>query len=910
MATPNPRRAGKIPPNATKAAPAPEEKLSDWLVKVPLYLQMLFVGMVVLAMTPLTHNLDDIKMMFFLVFGGAMAVVGLASIMFGLAPLPHRPMVIGLASYLFVMALSTTLSEFSWVGWRETVFMFAGYGFFLGGLAIGARWETTRTFALFLVVMLFATNLFGFFQYDLLGNGNALIARLYDMLYGVNPTMASRSALQTLLYTFSTAAQGSLMSTALNRDFYAAFCLLYFPTAVSLALISRRRAVWGMGIATAVFSLASIFLCKSKGEYAFAVASILLFITLFALAIRKLDIPWGYVWAWSGGVLLLILTFALVNLSAFQQQLKSASTSFASRRIIFRGAVELFKEFPILGSGPGTYVIYFPRFRNPNYFNHEISNVTERAHNYVLDILCETGLVGGATFGLFALSLAFLAFRAVFRAQDQRLRLLIIAALCGLLGMYGSNMTSTSGRWPIGAVGLWTFMGLLAGYVRQSEGWRPVTDKSGNIIPWTIGGLNLDNTTDFWGRIARTQPKRIRDLVLGVSLLGFLFAARQGVNYWRTARAYNDGMLDFERVNTLFQREANDPNTPPDLKAKIASYLNISGANFARAIEIDPYHLSTYYKWGSVENMLANLEMDRHEEHLLKAQILYLRLSELSPDYAEIHYNFGIVYYRLASLRNKQIASILREAGVAAQGDSEEEIQKVNMPEATKKKALELVRQRDQFKKESRAYFERMQAMSNKSDVFLNLADTYYRSGEYERSREIFKRALEIYPRNMSFAKGYYGSALRLNDAAGQVAGLRAQWEVSPAERGVLYQALRLAMENNLDEAFKGLMQIALERNPVDPVLYELSAQEAEKRGSKEQVADAANKYVKLVSNEGMAEIMRGMISVKPEVIASGAKAAESLGDTARARACYAYLAGTSTTFAPEARAWLAAKPE
>ena len=91
------------------------------------------------------------------------------------------------------------------------------------------------------------------------------------------------------------------------------------------------------------------------------------------------------------------------------------------------------------------------------------------AHNSFLDILSETGVAGSLANLAFAGSLAYLAFRMLFRTADRRLRLMLIAAMCGLFGMYGSNMTSPNAMWPIGAVGLWSILGYALGLVLQER---------------------------------------------------------------------------------------------------------------------------------------------------------------------------------------------------------------------------------------------------------------------------------------------------------------------------------------------------------------------------------------------------------------------------------------------------------
>jgi hypothetical protein len=130
---------------------------------------MAFLAVIVLAMTAMTHNLDDIKKALFYPLGAILAAAGIGSILLGRTPLPHRWVGWGLAAYGIVLVLSTLFSEFSWAGRSEIIFLWACFGFFLGGMAIGSMWRTMWVFLVFAVSLVLLVNFLGYFQYDFLG---------------------------------------------------------------------------------------------------------------------------------------------------------------------------------------------------------------------------------------------------------------------------------------------------------------------------------------------------------------------------------------------------------------------------------------------------------------------------------------------------------------------------------------------------------------------------------------------------------------------------------------------------------------------------------------------------------------------------------------------------------------------
>lgn len=845
------------------------------------------LALVVLSMTPLTHNLDDIKVTELFISGSILSAWGIWMMARGNLPVPSRFVGWGLGLYWFAMILSTILSDFGWAGWHEVIFTWASIGFFFGGMAAGSSWPMLKRFCDAAIILVCAVNLFGFFQYDVLGTGHTGMSYVYNMLYDKRMSSTAPSAMHSLFYTFASQATTRLMSTALNRDFYAAFCLLYFPLAVSFTLLTRNRLRIAVGISTALFTLISIFLCKSKGEYLFAAASAGLYLVLFVLAVRRIEINVRYVWAWLLGAAMVFLVFVWMNLPTLMIQLKDIRFSLSSREIIFAGAWGIFMDFPIWGGGPGTFKLYFPLHRRPDYFDHEISNVTELAHNYILNILSETGLAGGLTFGVFALSLAVLAFRMAFRADDNRLRLMLIAVLCGLFGMYGSNMTSTSGFWPIGAVGLWTFMGLLMGLVRQGEGWQAKTE----IQSWA---RPVADTLAYGFSPARLKMLKQPAIAAGaISMLVATVLLPSGIwrgrEYWLAARAYNQALLEFDRVSQLYSAQVNDPNLDSVRKAQLARVLLQAEDGFLRALAITPSHMSAYYKLGSVYNMLANMEPAKHEDYLGKAKSTYEQLYQYAPDYAEIHYNLGVVNYRLGRLTDKRI-EIAKAAG------NSEELEKLEA-------------QRDEYNSQSQKFFERMKAMSDKPEVFLNLGDTYLQGGQFDEAQKILGEAMERYPDDARFVRSYYMASLRREDPAGQIRGMMGQWRLTPGNRQNLYIALKLALEQNETQLFAESVAAALERNPVDPIVHESIAREAQKRNDAPALAQAAENYARLASDPNMLRLLIEAGGVKDDVILAGAEAAETIGDKSLARRLYGFLTSQSTPSGEKARQWLQSNP-
>lgn len=864
MGRPSParERSGRRSASNSRSDRASDASASWVTLAIPLT-AMTFVGLIMLAMSPYTYNLDDLKETLFHFLGPILFLLAVAGVALGVVPLPPKIVGLGLAAYGLALVVSTLHSAYPWIGRIMLLFYFSCFGFYFGGLASGSNKKASGMFLIFVAVMLLLVNLLGFFQFDLFGTGRTGVTFLYHMLYGEQTSKVNSPPLQQLLYTFTQEPVQQLMSTVLNRDFYAGFCLLYFPFVAALALISRNWFWRACGIITTLTSLFTIFLCQSKGEYFTAVVSIAFFAICYAVFIRHGAVRGSHIAIWAGGMALVLATFMLLNFPTLSAQLKTVSGSLASRKIMFAGAWRIFLHFPVFGSGPGAYRIYFPEYRSADYFRHEINNVTTFSHDYFLDILCETGLVGFITYVTFAGSLAILAFRALWRVKDVELRLLFIATLSGLLGIYGSNLTSPNARWPIGALGIWTVLGYLSGLVSQADGWIPATVDFDARPP-----------NSMWSGMSG-WPRWGKGLLAATAILAViatLFSFHEGTRYWASSRDYNDGKQIFRSINdevmSVIPRRAQ---TDPGQVQALTSYMQRSAKSFENAIEEYPEYTTAYYQLGSVDNLLSMLAPETEESRLEKAKLAYEKLESLDPDYAELPYNLGVIYYRLYTLLESRNPSTDKEP-----------------------RSKEIQDQIDRYRNLSVANFKKMGVLSKKPEVYYQLGEAYINQGDYKLAQETLEEGVKLYYddptieplQRSNLLKSYLKSSVALGDKRSQADALKRMWLLQPGQVDLLFSVkgqsegcLDIALQNGFDDQFEEILKLALDRNPVDANLYARDVTYAARKKVPDRALKSALAYLKLGGDD-------------PEVLKIGAQAAGELKNVEASKAFEAALAG------------------
>ena len=94
------------------------------------------------------------------------------------------------------------------------------------------------------------------------------------------------------------------------------------------------------------------------------------------------------------------------------------------------GAWHVFLDHPVTGTGLGTIISVFPR-----YDTAYDAKVVDHVHNDHLELLAETGLVGGACWAAFLLLLFGFGIRNVKLSHDPLVRAVHLAALVACTGL-------------------------------------------------------------------------------------------------------------------------------------------------------------------------------------------------------------------------------------------------------------------------------------------------------------------------------------------------------------------------------------------------------------------------------------------------------------------------------------------
>jgi O-antigen ligase len=234
------------------------------------------------------------------------------------------------------------------------------------------------------------------------------------------------------LYWFREMRYGGIpFGPYVNRNHFAGFAELVIPVAlVPLVLGKVRRERWFAVIIFALLPIVAIFLSASRGGILSFTAE--LGILALLMVLRRA----GGRHVLAGGAILL-LAFLLVSWLGVRQilerfsSMQSLEVTVGKRATMRQDAWHIFRDHPWTGTGLGTLPIVFP-----SYETLYDGKVVNHAHNDYLEMLADTGLVGGLCCAWFLGVLFFVSLQQLLVADKSfaaAMHLSGLVACCGFL---------------------------------------------------------------------------------------------------------------------------------------------------------------------------------------------------------------------------------------------------------------------------------------------------------------------------------------------------------------------------------------------------------------------------------------------------------------------------------------------
>ena len=328
--------------------------------------------------------------------------------------------------------------------------------------------------------------------------GGARLRRTVMTVMAFASVLAAMSILQYLLYNqrifwFRELTQGGApFGPFVNRNHYAGFMEMVFPVALSVFLASRPLLLQGTlrermveffnqrrtnvhilsGLACIIIAV-SIFLSLSRG----GIISLCISLVLFGLMLLRPGTNKRRGIILVGVCLLIILSVGWFGwqpiLDRFDNIRDPRGNITDARKVIWADSIRMARDFPLIGSGFGSYPALYPRYRTL-----EGTEIVEHAHNDYLELLAEGGGIAFVLMAWFLWSVAARSYQAFRKRRDVNAIYLFIGSVSGMAAILIHSMTDFNLH--IGSNGLYFFF--LAGLAVSASHTRFIEGKNSTLL--------------------------------------------------------------------------------------------------------------------------------------------------------------------------------------------------------------------------------------------------------------------------------------------------------------------------------------------------------------------------------------------------------------------------------------------
>jgi len=339
------------------------------------------------------------------------------------------------------------------------------------------------------------------------------------------------------------------------------------------------------------------------------------------------------------------------------------------RMIVWKGALEIWKHYPVLGTGPETfaYSYYWYRPREHNDIS-EWDFLYNKAHNEYLNYAATTGTVGLVSYLLLIGSFVVFTIRSSFwgvldsriyfkkdkkkilespihpefnrmAPQNDGLELIKFALLSGFIAICVTNFFGFS----VVIVNLLLFLLPAIAITLDKNEQEEITIKN-NWTNWQIisvttviivGGALLISVINYWraDNLYASALKQVKNSQNAQALE----SSQQAINLWPYEPVYYDEM-SIESADLAEQIYSLSKD-----KTKIQGLFDLSVYSSNQTIQTSPYNLNFWKNRTKIFYQLANIDGNL----LLQAEDALVQANKIAPTDAKITYNLALIQYQL-----------------------------------------------------------------------------------------------------------------------------------------------------------------------------------------------------------------------------------------------------------------------
>ncbi|MDR0676540.1 MAG: O-antigen ligase family protein [Elusimicrobiota bacterium] len=421
------------------------------------------------------------------------------------------------------------------------------------------------------------------------------------------------------------------VSTFGNPNFFSSFLIMLIPIGIYFSYYKKvfsERIFYTFSVIIFLFSL----ICTmTRSSWLGFFISILFYYTIFfILKSRKNNKYKGkFLFVKTISIFLLIFVLTIPFIPFLKNRIKETiNLSFDNRAIyqrllIWNTSKDMFLNNKITGVGWGLFEVNYPFYQSKYLLKKEfVGHRTHgnNAHNELLEILTQTGIIGFLIYILFFLSLFNLVIKSFKKSDNEETAMFYIAYLASIIGMLLDNMFNNTLHIDSTTTMFWFIVANLIKKIKI-ENFNFSLDEHFNV---KNKNKNIENK--------KTTEKRISKIIKLISLFFILifliFISVRKIRFFIADKYYSKSYFILENENT--------PNSILLLQLKQL---------LEKSKKLQKYEVNKLYELAKVSTKLGLLDdaIKNYSDAILA-----------NPSYEEFYFGRGSIYYRKNAFENAQ----------------------------------------------------------------------------------------------------------------------------------------------------------------------------------------------------------------------------------------------------------------
>ncbi len=464
----------------------------------------------------------------------------------------------------------------------------------------------------------------------------------------------------------------------------------------------------------------------------------------------------------------------------------------------FNSASRMIAERPLLGYGPGNYVIENAAYWTPHeqewFILHRLINA--HVHNEVLEVATDAGLAAAALYLLALVLGGYYALYLFFSHGDNKVRSISLAMACFFLAFFTDGLLGFNFHTPVAALLLFIVLGAFEGVYGRLVPRKPQkeTGRTGPVACLMVAAFVAIFSTTFASRIF-------------ISRFYMYFAQGSAAN-----ESYEDSILLAQAGLSYAPWNWNFPYIEGIAEMRMGNYPAAS-RRFETTVELNPNFVLGWFYLSEANYKLGISEVQL--DSALRDSIRSARKAEaLCPDMPEVQELLGRAIFKMAYIlkSDKAAQSIVQDALAEADrhltrsielgANSRQELNSMLVTVRTWLKdrkgaqsALEIMASDIPIRDEAWILFDEFSATFNSYEIYI---DTLSRQIKHLKTLDL--------PGNNALAATCLRSAevnLKVGDKEGAFEGYLLALQVMPMNDGIWAKLAVLGQEPGLQNQFK-----------------------------------------------------------------------------------------------------------